>query len=674
MKRHTSLCSLIAMAAMLGLAGCGGSGSDTTQDAATDPAPVSNAEPSGEAVTITGQVTDAPIANARVVVTVDGNSFEAPATTDALGNFEVTVRSANPDALVLMEAFDPATGIHFTALLDDFGGFSADAGADGTVRDKDITNVTTAHYVLARDATDDGVIDDRDELDEMAERVDTAAVLELSAAIKLVVENLDGVTLPPEFDNTQSLAEAIIDGSSRFLDDVSLLAPDALNDAIDRVVNDGHATLHWNAERVPGVYLHRDGFSLHAMFSDRTGIAASLERDTAIGFQWSVDENGKLLVVYDSDSDGHALVTLLSRHRNVLSVMVEELGRAGEIDRAQPGTARYFPFADRGFTNDSAAGTYSTMGEPGHVKVLLAEHTGYDLDLESGEQSDPFIWEVDSHGVLHLMNMAGVLTNKARVLGGASDGGMHLLVSEFADDGALRHLDVITVRRSDRIATSPGEVSDANIRLAGSAYAFIDNDEVSIFRFRADGALRQVSQQPGADGADLIDRGGEWEMIDDQTMRTRFSDRDEAEDVRLLDGIGADRMLVQTAADLVSGTERVVTRIRSMDLESAIGAFYILDSSGSIGDEVVILHDDFTGEHYQGSVAERFEWTLNENGSLVVTLPDDGHFDNETLTLHLLAGGTHSEFSMVVVRRVNGRLAADEDDDAITLLRMWREG
>lgn len=678
MTRSANFCSLLALGAMLGLAGCGGSGGAGTS--ATLPAPVnSNPAPdtdaTGEAVTISGKVTDMPIANARVVITVGDRSFEAPATTDSEGNFTVEIRADDPEALVLMEAFDPATGIHFTALLDDFGGFRAAADADGVVRDKDITNVTTAHYVLAREATDDRSIDDLEELDQAAEVVDAEAVLELSAAIKLVVENLSGVTLPTGIDDTQELAEAIISGQSTFLDEVALLAPDALNDAVDLVLSDGHATLKWDAERVPGVYVHREGYSLYAMYADGTGTAASFERDLAAGFQWTVNDAGKLLVAWDS-GEGQDAVTLLSRHRNVLKVMVEERDASGAPVRGEPSTVRYFPFAERGFTNDNVPGTYSTMDEPGHVKVFLADHNGYDLDLRTGEQRNAFAWEVDAAGMLHIADTGGVLRHQARVLGGAADDGLHLLVNEYDAAGATTHVDVITVRHSDTVATTPGEVSDRDLRLAGSAYAALGDGEIAMFRFRADGELREVSQRETSTGAELTDRRGAWTMIDDQTLRTRFDDSDMPEDVRLIEGVGAEQMFVQTPEDIAAGTERVATRIDRVEPDAVVGGFYLLDETGARASEFVQLNADFTGVHMEdGVIDEQFEWSIDENGAIVVTIDRSDRFADETITLYLLAGGSAAEMRFIAVHRFNGRLDADDERGrALSVVHFWREG
>ncbi|MDH3647215.1 MAG: carboxypeptidase-like regulatory domain-containing protein [Gammaproteobacteria bacterium] len=673
MYRKRSIGSLMVLGALLGLAGCGSESSDSNGNSNEEQTPP---PAQGESLTISGTVTDAPIPNATVMLTVDGQTFQAPLATDANGNYEVDIESSNPDAMVLMEAFDPNGIARFSALLDNFAGLQAEADVSGRVADMDITNITTAQYVLATRAASDGSIDNMDELGDTAALVDSTAMLELSAAIKLVVENIDGVTLPPEFADTQELAEAIVDGTTTFLDDVATSAPGALDQAIDLVVNDGNATIEWVQDRVPGVYLHREGTEIYAFSADGTGLASSYDRDAVIGFQWSVNDDGKLLVVYLTGSSEHDVVTLLSHTGNVLSIMVEEIGPGDEIVHEDTATVLRFPYAD-GFTNDNVPGSYTTIGEPGHLKVMLTDHTGYDLDLVTGVQSDMFFWEVSSDGTLYITSPTDGNTSQARVLGGADDGGMHLLVTEIGADGLADHMNVITVRRTDVIADTPDDVDAPDLTLAGNAYAFIDADQIDVFHFRADGAVRQIGQHTGANGVELVDRGGEWSMVDDQTIRIWLEGQDQAEDAHVISGLGTDQMLVQTPEDIAAGTERLATRIVPVEAADVPGAYYIVDENGSLHSEFVELSSDFTGQYMVDGVLDSvFDWSLDERGAIVISLHSDNSFSTETLTLRMLAGSSAGESMRFVAEwRANGLLVADpETGRAITVLEVLREG
>ncbi|MEO0971517.1 MAG: hypothetical protein AAFX85_00365 [Pseudomonadota bacterium] len=226
--------------------GGGDTGGDTGgMDTGTD---------TGVSITVNGVVTDAPIANAVVTLTVNGQSFEAPVPTDAEGRYSVDITSDDPEALVLCEAVDPNGAARFTALLDNFEGFQESADENGEVQDVDITNVTTAQFVLAQQLAEDGQIDDLEELESVSEMVDTEDLLELSAAIKVVVEAIDGVVLPDGIDDTQALAEAIVNDETTFIEDLETTNPGTLEDAVDLVLTDGNATTEWTEDFVPGVY------------------------------------------------------------------------------------------------------------------------------------------------------------------------------------------------------------------------------------------------------------------------------------------------------------------------------------------------------------------------------------------------------------------------------------
>ncbi|MEM9383852.1 MAG: carboxypeptidase-like regulatory domain-containing protein [Pseudomonadota bacterium] len=259
--------------------GGGGAGGDTGgsdtggDDAGDDTGGGDTGDDSvAQTVTVSGVVTDAPIANAIVTLTVDGQQFEAPTPTDANGAYTVEISSTDPDALVLCEAVDPNGAARFTALLDDFEGFQEAANEEGVVEAVDITNVTTAQFVLATQLTDDGQIDDLDELETAAEMVDADELLELSAAIKVVVEAIEGVTLPEGIDDTQALAEAIAEGTTTFVEDLEVTNPGTLDEAVDLVLTDGNATVAWTEETVPGVYMPSDDDSVFVFFAGGQGL------------------------------------------------------------------------------------------------------------------------------------------------------------------------------------------------------------------------------------------------------------------------------------------------------------------------------------------------------------------------------------------------------------------
>ena len=150
-----------------------------------------------------------PIPNATVVITVNGQQFTAPNPTGADGSFSVDIESDDPEAMVICEAFDPNGPARFSALLNNFAGMQASAGGDDVAEDVNITNITTAQFLLAQELAADGSIDDLEELQTISEQIDPAALLELSAAIKVVIDSVAGVTLPDEFADVQELADVL---------------------------------------------------------------------------------------------------------------------------------------------------------------------------------------------------------------------------------------------------------------------------------------------------------------------------------------------------------------------------------------------------------------------------------------------------------------------------------
>lgn len=653
----------------LALAACKGSSSPDPVPV-NDP-PVSNPPPvSAEKVTLTGHVTDMPIPNATVIVTVNGQTFQAPLPTDANGAYEVEIESTDADALVTLEAFDPNGAVRFSAIADTFGAIDAAADGQDRVAGVNVTNVTTAQVVLAERLTDDGSIDSAEELVDAVSRVATEDLLELSAAIKLVVENIDGVVLPPDAEDTLDLAEAIVEGATTFLADVAATAPGALETAVDLVLTDGNATLPFSTETVPGVYVSQDNLQLFAILPAGYGFTVSYERDLVTMFDWQVDENGVLTLWYAGDQPHSESVTLLDRNADVVNVVVREAGSAGE---GNPATAWYRPFAD-GFTDASIPGTYSTIGESGHLTVFEADGTGYDMDLLSGIQDSPFAWSVDADGVVSLTDDASGEITYARRLAGSTDERLKLLVWEFDAAGTLDHVAVIDVLRNDGAVSA--SVSDATeLLLAGNTYAVTESDEIGLFTFAADGRFLQLNQYIDGQTVELRDDEGEWTIDANGGITLTWPDRAETDTATVVQGLGEDFMVVQTEAD--SSAMLQVTRVVPVaEAALMIGSFTITDEAAGAADGTVRFLDDFTGVHIgNDGVGEDFEWGLTSDGRIVVETASG--FDNETITLHLLAGSGGDLLRFVAVHRDNGALrphdpSTGEAPDTLQLLTLIR--
>lgn len=654
----------------LALGACGGSGSGSTTP---PPEPPVNVAPPLPTIAMSGKVTDMPIANATVIVTVNGQSFEAPLPTAADGSYSVDIQSADPDALVFCEAIDPNGAVHFSAIVDSYAAVEQAAGAGAQVTDVNITNVTTAQHVLAKRLTDDGSIDSAEELADTVSRVDTEDLLELSAAIKLVVENIDGVVLPSELDDTLALAEAIVAGESTFLEDVAASAPGALETAVDLVLTDGNATMPFAASTVPGVYVSQDNLSLFAMLPAGYGFAVSYERDMVTMFDWEVNQDGVLNLWFGGEQPYVEEVTLLDRTSDVVNVVVRA---SDDSSSGQPTTASYAAF-DTGFTAAGMPGSYSTIGERGNLTVFAADGSGYNLNLATGAQDDAFAWSVDEDGGLMLTHELDGSISYARRLAGSTDTNLRVLIWEMRADGTLADVSVIDALRSadDVSGGVTGEASA--LLLAGTTYAVTESDEIGLFSFNADGRFSEIYQRYDSQGGLAGEEEGTWNIDATGTVNTQLPSDSAPQSATIMQGLGEDFMVVQTNSDQNSVMQ--VTRIVPIvDRALVVGSFTIVDEATGVATATVRLLENFTGVYIgEDGVGEDFEWGLNSDGRLVVETLGGDDFDSETITFYMLAGSGGDVLRFILVHRVNGELrtgdpSTGEAPEALELLTLQR--
>ena len=271
MNFSSKLCIALSFA---GLVGCGGGGSDS-------PDPVTNATSNDSAstsskLTITGAVTDDPIDSAMVSFRVGDREFEATRGSDVSGGFSVEIEYDSLDDLVLGQALRNASGIHFMGDVMTVRDLLRQA-RNGTVTGARITNVTTAKYVLASNATDDGIIDSYAEFLQASDGVDPQELLNVGASIKAVVEQINGAILPLDLLTTLELAEGIANGSSSFIQDLAVTSPGTLEAAIEKLLNDGFATLDFAEDAVPGVYMGTTALKAFALFADGSGLVNNFD-------------------------------------------------------------------------------------------------------------------------------------------------------------------------------------------------------------------------------------------------------------------------------------------------------------------------------------------------------------------------------------------------------------
>ncbi len=214
-RTHKLLTSLTTMAlAVLALSACGGDGSGTDSNTAGT-GNAGNATPA--AVTLSGQVTDGPIAGARVCLFSNGvqaktNAGDAicSSQTDAQGNYTVSIPKSLASGLLALIA-TKGSDIKLTSILGTLDQVLAAAGTGTAVSPTElssatVTHLTTASFALA-DTDHDGIVS-QTELNAYAP--DFAAIQKAATIIQAYVDGGKTTLIGGATTDTLSLASAAV--------------------------------------------------------------------------------------------------------------------------------------------------------------------------------------------------------------------------------------------------------------------------------------------------------------------------------------------------------------------------------------------------------------------------------------------------------------------------------
>jgi hypothetical protein len=208
----------------------------------------------GVSLRLAGRVVDDPIPDATVKVSVGG--FDFVTTSDANGNYVLDIAALRGDAFVTVTATGVSpTGapVRFYSLVGEIVRLAGAAGSDGVLtRDENnqvnVTNLSTAQFVLLTEANGGNPVDTDQELLPLTQAVDVTELLQLAAVIKLVVD--DGVPLPAGINDPL----ALISDPAALETFKASLAPDQLELAIDAVSQDPNLTPGYRADALPNNY------------------------------------------------------------------------------------------------------------------------------------------------------------------------------------------------------------------------------------------------------------------------------------------------------------------------------------------------------------------------------------------------------------------------------------
>jgi hypothetical protein len=258
-------------------------------------------------VTLTGVVTDAPIANAALTVYVGDESFPTTAGTDGTYTIQLDVDDSAVNKLVRIKANGgpDQENVEFYSQLESFASVTEQAGGDGVVNSTEnfgvnITNVTTAEYALVTNAVG-GVPQTASELNNALVGVDANEKLTLSALIKLVVDGSGDkkFSLPQGVNNTFQLVSsqtATAELTNTINDDDPTLI-EKTKEAIkndDKLVDNGEGSIA-GSYLIGSTRYFRSHFTELTLNEDGTG---TFTDHTSGAITWTQATNGAVSVVF----------------------------------------------------------------------------------------------------------------------------------------------------------------------------------------------------------------------------------------------------------------------------------------------------------------------------------------------------------------------------------------
>ncbi len=161
-------------------------------------------------LTLNGNASDNPLANATVSATVGGKTFTA--TTKANGDFSLVLRSTKGTDFVVLTATGSGgqAPVKLASLVGDIAGLAKDSNAQGQVSMADapniaVSHITTAFLALATKSLGAAPTTPQ-QLQDVASKVDVDEVMRLATAIKLTADA--GVPLPAGITDTLALVQS----------------------------------------------------------------------------------------------------------------------------------------------------------------------------------------------------------------------------------------------------------------------------------------------------------------------------------------------------------------------------------------------------------------------------------------------------------------------------------
>lgn len=198
-------------------------------------------------VTLNGLVTDGPIANANIEVSVGNQIFNVIADDNGIYSVPLSVDDSFADQIVTLTATGTQVDsvVKLVSVLGAFGDVDAAGGDEDTVtKDKmfgvNVTNLTTANTALMEDANGGAIISSRQQFLDAAKEINSTLILPLATAIKLVIDysadNVD-LELPDGVENTFLLVSDL-EIASAYVANAQVNATESYTQAQDDILSD----------------------------------------------------------------------------------------------------------------------------------------------------------------------------------------------------------------------------------------------------------------------------------------------------------------------------------------------------------------------------------------------------------------------------------------------------
>lgn len=286
-------------------------------------------------MTLSGLITDSPIANALVSITIGDEVFEAEA--DSEGNYSLPITINDMSALIFISAKgNPTNGqenVELIAVVGKTSNLLASIDDERQLTNDEnnktnVTHVSTATYLLVKDRSESGDIASEEEFSKLVGEITTEELIETAGFIKLLVDNadfkipegktvlsiLEAETVEGEESTTKDAIEAYL-VASKLVDEKgepTKAFEDALEVAVEATISDPNVVEQFSTDNIADkvmidLYGAKDGWNEYSgtglnFSTDGTGKSYSFQNNSngiagESNFTWTIVE-GSLNVVY----------------------------------------------------------------------------------------------------------------------------------------------------------------------------------------------------------------------------------------------------------------------------------------------------------------------------------------------------------------------------------------